>query len=66
MVDDTGVAPNHAWRYTFKKYGTEAGIQEHILDAISNHSPKHQGGKYTKVTLKARAEAMGGVPRYPA
>lgn len=58
------VQPNHAWRYTFKTYGLEAGIQEHILDAISNHSPKHQGGKYTKVTIKARADAMARFPRY--
>jgi hypothetical protein len=29
-----------------------------VLDAISNHTSKHQGGKYMKVTLKARAEAM--------
>jgi integrase len=65
VVDDKNVQPNHAWRYTFKTYGLEAGIQEHILDAISNHSPKHQGGKYTKVTLKARAEAMAKFPRYP-
>ncbi|MET4372488.1 integrase [Bradyrhizobium sp. LB12.1] len=59
------VAPNHAWRYTFKTYGLEAGIQERVLDAISNHSPTHQGGKYTKVTLRARAEAMTKFPRYP-
>jgi hypothetical protein len=43
----------------------EAGIEEAVLDAISNHAPKHQGGKYTKVTLKARAEAMAKFARYP-
>ncbi|MCK1289648.1 DUF6538 domain-containing protein [Bradyrhizobium sp. 30] len=59
------VQPNHAWRYTFKTYGLEAGIQERILDAISNHTPKHQGGRYTKVTLKARADAIARFPRYP-
>lgn len=58
------VQPNHAWRYTFKTYGFEAGIQEMTLDAISNHAPKHQGGKYTKVTLKTRAEAIARFPRY--
>ena len=56
--------PNHAWRYTFKTYGLEAGISEHVLDAITNHAPKHQGGKYMKVTLKARAMAMAKFPRY--
>lgn len=56
--------PTHGWRYTFKTYGMEVDIQEHVLDAISNHEAKHQGGKYTKVTLKARAEAMRRFPRY--
>lgn len=63
-VAPSGVQPNHAWRYTFKTYGLEAEIEEAVLDAISNHAPKHQGGKYTKVTLKARADAMAKFPRY--
>ncbi len=63
-VAPSGVQPNHAWRYTFKTYGLEAEIAEAVLDAISNHAPKHQGGKYTKVTLKARADAMKKFPRY--
>lgn len=65
IVGDEDVQPLHAWRYTFKTYGLEAGIQEITLDAISNHAPKHQGGKYTKATLRARAEAMAAFPRYP-
>jgi hypothetical protein len=64
VIKDKSVQPNHAWRYTFKTYGLEAGIQEITLDAISNHAPKHQGGRYTKVTLKARTEAMSRFPRY--
>lgn len=27
VIDDTHVQPNHAWRYTFKTYGLEAGIE---------------------------------------
>jgi integrase len=65
VVVDPRVQPNHAWRYTFKTLGLEAGIEEVVLDAISNHAPKHQGGKYTKVTLKTRANAMAKFPRYP-
>ncbi len=65
-VAPSGVQPSHAWRYTFKTYGLEAEIAEAVLDAISNHAPKHQGGKYTKVTLKARADAMKKFPRYSA
>lgn len=64
VVTDPEVQPNHAWRYTFKTYGLEAGIEEAVLDAISNHAPKHQGGKYTKVTLATRADAMAKFPRY--
>lgn len=63
-VKDENVAPNHAWRYTFKSYGLEAGIEALTLDAISNYSPRTQGEAYTKVTLKARADAMAKFPRY--
>jgi integrase len=64
VIDDTHVQPNHAWRYTFKTYGLEAGIEALTLDAISNHSPRTQGEAYTKVTLKARVTAMAKLPRY--
>lgn len=56
--------PNHAWRYTFKTYGLEVGIELLTLNAISNHAPRTQGEMYTKVTLKTRAEAMKRFPRY--
>jgi len=56
--------PIHAWRYTFKTYGYEAGIEALTLDAIANHAPKTKGEEYMKVTLKARAEAMAKFPRY--
>lgn len=56
--------PNHAWRYTFKTYGLEVGIELLTLNAISNHAPKTQGEAYTKVTLKTRTEAMKRFPRY--
>lgn len=56
--------PNHAWRYTFKTYGLEVGIELLTLNAISNHAPKTQGEAYTKVTLKTRSEAMKKFPRY--
>lgn len=56
--------PNHAWRYTFKTNGLEAGIELLTLNAISNHAPRTQGEAYTKVTLKTRANAMRKFPRY--
>jgi hypothetical protein len=63
-VPDPRVQPNHAWRYTFKTYGHEAGISELTLDAICGHSAKSKGDDYTKVTLKKRMEAMASFPRY--
>lgn len=56
--------PNHAWRYTFKTYGLEAGIVPLTLDAIANHSPRTKGEEYMKVTPKTRADAMAKFPRY--
>lgn len=66
IVSDPNVQPNHGWRYTFKTIGLESGISEHILDAISGHAPKTIGGVYTKVTLRARIDAMRKFPRYDA
>jgi integrase len=64
VVPDPNIAPNHAWRHTFKTLGIEADIQEINLDAICGHGARHEGRKYSHVTLKARAEAMGKFPRY--
>lgn len=64
VVSDPNVQPNHAWRYTFKTRGHEAGIAERTLDAICGHAPRTQGARYTQVTLAAIVEAMGRFPRY--
>ena len=64
VVHDPKVQPNHAWRYTFKTYGYEAGLDHLTLDAICGHSAKSKGDDYTKVTLKKRFEAMSAFPRY--
>jgi hypothetical protein len=63
-VPDRRVQPNHAWRYTFKTYGHEAGLSELTLDAICGHAARTKGQDYTKVTLKTRMEAMASFPRY--
>jgi integrase len=63
-VPDPKVQPNHAWRYTFKTYGYEAGLDHLTLDAICGHAAKTKGNDYTKVTLKKRMEAMASFPRY--
>ena len=43
VVPDPTVQPNHAWRYTFKSRGFEAGIEAHTLDAICGHGPQITG-----------------------
>lgn len=64
VVSDPAVQPSHAWRYTFKTRGSEAGLDEIKLDAICGHAAATQGRKYTRVTLKARIELMEKFPRY--
>jgi len=64
VVPDPAVQPNHAWRYSFKTYGHEAGIDSNTLDAICGHSPRTQGQAYTGVTLVKKFEAMALFPRY--
>jgi len=64
VVSDPAVQPNHGWRYTFNSYGLQADIQQLVLHAISNHSPRTKGEEYMKVTLKTRADAMAKFPRY--
>jgi integrase len=64
VVRDPKVQPNHAWHYTFKTYGYEAGLDPLTLDAVCGHAPKTKGQDYTKVTLKKRMEAMAAFPYY--
>jgi len=64
VIPKLDVQPNHAWRYTFKTYGYEAGLDHLTLDAICGHAAKTKGNDYTKVTLKKRMEAMAAFPRY--
>ncbi|MEH2529937.1 integrase [Bradyrhizobium sp. AZCC 1588] len=64
VVDDRGVQPNHAWRYSFKTYGYQAGLNDLTLDAICGHSAGTKGRDYTKVTLQVRMEAIAQFPRY--
>jgi integrase len=65
IITDKNVQPMHAWRYTFKTRGLEAGIEALVLDAICGHAPSHIGAAYMQVTLKKRIEALDQFPRYP-
>jgi integrase len=64
VVKDSEVAPNHAWRHTFKTIGREAGIADSILDAICGHAPSTIGGSYGGVSLKTQKDAFAKFPRF--
>jgi integrase len=64
FVKDPHVQPNHAWRHTFKTIGSEAGVQDKVLDAICGHDPRTVGEGYGGVTLKAKARAIKMFPKY--
>lgn len=63
-VTDPNVQPNHGWRHTFKTVGSEAGIQDKVLDAICGHDPRTVGEGYGGVTLMAKVKAMAMFPRF--
>jgi hypothetical protein len=64
VVKDRRVQPNHAWRYTFKTYSHDAGLNELTIDAICGHSARTMGEVYRGITVKKRMEVMAAFPRY--
>nr|WP_249809173.1 DUF6538 domain-containing protein [Bradyrhizobium sp. 150] len=64
VVTDPRVQPNHAWRYTFKTYGHDAGLNNLTVDAICGHAARTQGEAYRGITIKKRMEAMAAFPSY--
>ena len=66
IITDPDVQPNHAWRHTFKTYGTEAGVSDKVLDAICGHAPRTVGESYGGVTIQAKAKAIKIFPRFKA
>jgi integrase len=64
VVTDPRVQPNHAWRYTFKTYGSDAGLPDLPIDAICGHAARTQGEAYRGITVKKRLEVMAAFPRY--
>jgi integrase len=63
-VDDQNIAPNHAWRHTFKRIADRAGITQRTSDYITGHAPKSDGAGYGAPTLDDMAEALKKFPRY--
>jgi len=66
IITDSNVQPNHGWRHTFKTVGSEAGIQDKVLDAITGHEPRTVGEGYGGVTPAAKVRAMEQFPRFAA
>jgi integrase len=64
VVTNPNVDPNHGWRHRFKSVGREAGIETDVLDFIQGHKPRHVGGTYGTVTVRAQARALEKFPRY--
>ncbi|UPT88612.1 site-specific integrase [Bradyrhizobium barranii subsp. apii] len=64
VVTDDRVQPNHAWRYTFKTHGHDAGLNDLTVDAICGHAARTQGEAYRGITVKKRMEVMAAFPRY--
>lgn len=65
-VADRAIAPNHAWRHTFKTMAVGLGVLERVSDAITGHAPSSSstGRRYEAPTLRDKAEAIGRIPRY--
>ncbi|MCC2979044.1 site-specific integrase [Sphingomonas sp. IC4-52] len=63
-INDPGIAPNHAWRQTFKTLALEAGIQERVADALQGHAPSSVGQTYGHASVKTLSAAMERFPRF--
>ena len=58
------VDPNHGWRHRFKTLAREEGIDPRVADCLQGHAPRTAGDDYGDITLKAKAAAIGKLPRY--
>ena len=65
-ITDPNIAPNHAFRDTFKTRAMEVGIQERVADAIEGHAPASVGQTYGHASIKTLATAMRLFPRFDA
>lgn len=63
-VTDPNISPVHAWRHTFKRRASRAGIERHVRDAICGHKLRDVGDKYEAPTVEDMAVALRKLPRY--
>jgi integrase len=64
LVPDKGVAPNHAWRHTWKTIAARAGISDSLSDAMTGHASRTVAGRYLHPTVGDMATALRKFPRY--
>lgn len=64
VVPDKRVAPNHAWRHTFKTTARGAGVAPETIDAICGHAPANVGASYGETPLKAKIRAIEMLPDF--
>ena len=62
-LNDPELAPNHAWRHTFKAIGFRSGMSEKVIDAIVGHAPATVGRGYGAPTLTDKANELRKFPR---
>jgi integrase len=63
-ISDPEVAPNHAWRHTFKQIAQRSGIDPRVHDRITGHAAKTVAEKYGQATAEDMAAALKKFPRY--
>ncbi len=64
LVPDKGIAPNHAWRHTWKTVAARAGISDSLSDTITGHASLTVAGRYLHPTASDMAAALRKFPRY--
>ena len=64
LVPDKGIAPNHAWRHTWKTIAARAGISDSLSDVITGHASLTVAGRYLHPTASDMAAALRKFPRY--
>ncbi|WP_152047171.1 DUF6538 domain-containing protein [Aureimonas psammosilenae] len=64
IVPDPMVAPNHGWRHLFTTMCIDAEIEARVYNAIQGHAGRSVADHYGDVTLRAKAAAIGKLPRF--
>lgn len=64
IVPDPRVQPNHGWRHLFTTLCIDAEIEGRVYNAIQGHAARTVAEQYGDVTIRAKAAAIGKLPRF--